>query len=905
MGIDDNFFQLGGNSLKAILLISKIHKIFAVKIPLSELFKHPRIRELAGYIKNAVPGKFEQIDLVEKKEYYKLSSAQKRLYFLQQMDKDGTAYNLSSAMIFSGLVDESKLVEVVKKLIMRHESFRTSFIVIDEEPVQRIQSTQRIHDELEFEIEELKGRGDPPWSPDIIKNFIRPFDLSCAPLLRVRLIKLKEKEYLFLVDMHHIISDGMSIQVLVQDFSKLYAGIELPEIKYQYKDYAEWQSREKLNKRIQEQGAYWTKEYQGQIPILELPLDFTRPTVQEFAGNRINFEISREISSSLKALALETGTTLYTVLLALYTIFLSKLSSGEDIVVGSPVAGSRHADLEKIIGMFVNTLALRLYPLGEKTVLDFLNEVKDIALKGFENQDYQYEDLVEQLYIKRDAGRNPLFDTLLVLQNTGSQKINIPGLKLVPYEYENKISKFDLTVIAVEADEKLQLTFEYSTALFSEATIQKYVIYFNNIMSGMLERFQAKISALEIMTGEEKKQVLYDFNITAKEYPRDKTICQLFEEQVLKSPDRISIFGHGQTRTNTDKNVEMLRNVETLRATSLHNQIIYQIQITYRQLNEQSDHLAGLLIAKGVLPDTIVGIMMKRSIDQITGLLGILKSGGAYMSIDPDYPPDRIAYMLKDSNAKVLIINKSEIRNSKFETNPNKTNSNGQNKNFGISLVLNFGHLNLNSIKGGPRRGFQHSSFSTHHLNPSTLAYIIFTSGSTGRPKGVLVTHQNVVRLVKNTNYIEFIPGESILQIGAVEFDASTFEIWGALLNGLKLILATKETILNPGKLKSFIRDFNIDIILMVSSLFNGIVQSDIEIFVGVKCLLVGGDVLSPAHIQKLRYSNPQIQIINGYGPTENTTFSTTFLIQKEYSRNIPIGKPIANSTVYIIDKYN
>ena len=269
------------------------------------------------------------------------------------------------------------------------------------------------------------------------------------------MVEIEKDRHIFLVDMHHIISDGMSTQVLVQDFSALYSGKELPEIKLQYKDYAEWQNRERVSKKILEQGEYWKKEYEGEIPVLELPTDYARPSVQGFEGNSINFEINSETSGALKALALETGATLYIVLLALYKIFLAKLSSREDIVIGSPVAGRRHADLEKIIGMFVNTLALRNYPSGEKKFMDFLEEVKEIALKGFENQEYQYEDLVEQIPVNRDAGRNPLFDTMFVLQNTGFQEIEIPGLKLVPYEYENKTSKFDLTLTGVEVEEKL------------------------------------------------------------------------------------------------------------------------------------------------------------------------------------------------------------------------------------------------------------------------------------------------------------------------------------------------------------------------------------------------------------------------------------------------------------------
>ncbi|HLP57985.1 MAG TPA: condensation domain-containing protein, partial [Candidatus Deferrimicrobium sp.] len=497
IGIDDNFFQLGGHSLKATILVSKIHRVFDVKIPLREIFKNPRIRELARYIKNASQWEYKQVEPVEKKEYYVLSSAQKRLYFLWEMDKDGTAYNIPSIMIMEGIVDKDKLVRTIAKIILRHESLRTSIDVIEEKPV------QRIHEQVEFEIEYKDLATDEHGQTrTLLINFIRPFDLLCAPLLRVGLIRLAEEKHLFLVDMHHIISDGMSSQVLVQDFSALYAGQELPEIKVRYKDYAEWQNREKVSKMILEQGEYWKKQFAGEIPVLELPADYERPAVQDFEGNSIHFEVN---AGGLNALAQETGSTLYMVLSALYAILLAKLSGREDIVIGSPVFGRRHADIEKIIGMFVNTLALRYYPAGEKRFTDFLGEVKEIALKGFENQEYQYEDLVEQVAVNRDTGRNPLFDTMLVLQNTGSQKIKIPGLELVPYEYEHKISKFDLTLIAAEVDEKLQFTFEYSTKLFKPETVERFIVYFKNIIQGVIENPRQKISGFEIITQEEKR----------------------------------------------------------------------------------------------------------------------------------------------------------------------------------------------------------------------------------------------------------------------------------------------------------------------------------------------------------------------------------------------------------------
>ncbi|HLP44714.1 MAG TPA: amino acid adenylation domain-containing protein, partial [Candidatus Kapabacteria bacterium] len=390
IGIDDHFFRLGGHSLKATSLVSLLYKTFNVKIPLSEIFKRPTIRQLSDHINNAVKEQYVSIEPVEKKEYYMLSSAQKRLYFLQQMDNAGTTYNISASWVLDGEFDYPKLENTFIQLVQRHESFRTSFAIIAEEPAQRIQG------EVEFEIEYLASdehrRTRLPGAGSLLK-FIRPFDLSQAPLMRVGLVSMEAGRHLLMVDMHHIISDGISAEILVREFTALYSGEEPPIVRLQYKDYAEWQRRLKQEEYFLRQKSYWKKEFEGQIPVLEMPGDYARPPVQSFEGNRITFTLGSETVETVNTFALDTGTTLYMVLLASYSIFLAKLSGREDIIIGTPVAGRRYADFEKIIGVFVNTLVLRMYPAGEKSFNEFLEEIKERTLEAFENQDYQYEDL--------------------------------------------------------------------------------------------------------------------------------------------------------------------------------------------------------------------------------------------------------------------------------------------------------------------------------------------------------------------------------------------------------------------------------------------------------------------------------------------------------------------------------
>ena len=643
IGIDSNFFELGGHSLNATLLVARMHKVFDVKMMLMEFFKRGCIRKVAEYIKEAVKETFIIIEPAEEKEYYPLSPAQKRLYILHQMDEKSTSYNISSIQLLEGTVNKSRLEDVFRELIQRHENLRTSFTTIHEEPSQKIHKDAAFkidvydlnRNQVEVKVKVEEGTPDSPYSSqDIINDFIKPFDLSLAPLLRVGLIKLPTgsattAQHLLIVDMHHIITDGISMGLFLKEFLALYAGEELSPLKLQYKDYSEWQQNEQEKEALETQGEYWQQQFREEIPVLELPTDFVRPRVQSFEGRRISFEISGEETHRLKELALGRGTTLYTMLLTIYYIFLSKLSNQETIIVGTAVAGRRHTDLEQIIGMFVNTLGLKNRLKGQKTVKEFLGEVNRKILEAFEHQDYPFEELVEKVAVKRDSSRNPLFDVMFVLQNIDIVEIEIPGLKLQPYEYETNTSKFDLMLEAVGEVEKLLFTFEYSTNLFGDATIQRFIVYFKKVVSDVIERPFRKISEIEIISEAEKHQVLVEFNDTSSDYPRDKSVHQLFKEEAEKRSGKVAVVYEGQS-------------------------------LTYKELNRESDNLAVYLQARGVTPGMPVGIMLEASLEMIVGLMAILKTGGAYLPIDPAYPPDRINFMLKDSGAKILLTNLPE-----------------------------------------------------------------------------------------------------------------------------------------------------------------------------------------------------------------------------------------------------
>jgi amino acid adenylation domain-containing protein len=903
ISVTHSFFELGGNSLHIMTLIARLHREFDVRVTLGEIFTNPTLRGQANIIRAAAPVRYASIEPVEKREYYPQSSAQKRLFFLNRIDETGMTYHMNGIFALPGEIDKQRCENAFRESIARHESMRTSFLMIDGEPVQRIHNKVEVEveyydrEEVEVEEEEQKteDRGQttedreqttedkgqtteskPANLSSVIRHlsseFIRPFDLTQAPLVRMGVVEISPQQYLLMFDMHHIISDGTSETILKEDFTRFYNDETPGMLRLQYKDFSLWQNGEKERETLKRQEEYWLKEFEGEIPVLDLPGDYPRPMMQSFEGNNVNLEFSTGESRALNAAALEGGATLFMVLAAVFNILLSKLSGQEEIIMGTPVACRRHADLEKIIGMFVNTLSLRNYPAGDRTFREFLADVKEKTLKAFENQEYPFEELVDKLSVKRDIGRNPLFDIMLVLQNMDTEigsasreketgyktgqpvQPDFPGDK----EYENIVqtAKFDLSIVALERDRGLFLSFQYCTKLFRKETIERFTIYYKKIAAMIVKEPDIRISDIEIVSEEERNRLLYEFNDTGVEYPKDKTIHRLFEEQVENIPDRVALVGPGLQRgALLDLPVQPVRPVR-------------QLSLTYRELNERSNRLAGLLIEKGVQPDTIVGIMMERSIDMIIGILGILKAGGAYLPIDTDYPEDRIDFMLKDSSARILL-----------------TTGN-------IESVINRTYLS-------------YMSYEAEKMPATSLAYVIYTSGSTGKPKGVMAEHRNVVRLVKNAGYIHYSMRDRLLPTGSAAFDISTFEIWGPLLNGVMLWLESKEVILNAGIFKEVLVKYDISILHLIPLLFNQMAAQDMEIFGGLRYFLVGGDLVKPGAINRLRNSYPHLKIIHCCGPTENTTFSTTFQVDKDYDIRIPIGKPIDNSSAYILDKYN
>ncbi|MCP4146660.1 MAG: AMP-binding protein, partial [bacterium] len=765
IGIDDSFFTIGGHSLNAVTMISKIHKETDVRIPLPEVFKNDTIRALNRYVKKSSEEKYETIGPAEKREYYQLSSAQKRLYILQQMEQESIAYNITEPIHLAETPEREKLERTIWKLIERHESLRTSFHMVKDTPVQEIHHTG----EIKFSIEEydLTTGKHPKDEPAII----RPFDLTQPPLLRVGLIKTGPPEpgngavetnlkasFILQVDMHHIISDGVSHEILEREFIAIYEEKELAPVRIYYKDFAQWQNSEKVQNEIKQQEAYWLKQFDMEIPQLEIPADYSRPAIQSFEGNYYRFSINAKNIEKIREKTEEKNVTTYVLMLTLFSILLSKLSASEEIIIGTPVAGRRHADLEQVIGMFVNTLVLRNEPTAEKTVSTYLKEVKDRTLEAFENQDYPFEQLVEKIEINRDAGRNPLFDVMFAQQdNRPNQKqktqpaqksfIREGGREL---ENENAISKFDLTMGATETADKLNVTLEYSTKLFKKETIKRYAGYFEGIVEKISQNPHQPIGSIELISQEEKKQQLIEFNRTGMEYPKEKTIHRIFEEQVEKTPGNVAVFCSNEKKGPT---------------------------LTYEELNEKARRYSRILRQKGLAPGNIVAFLTQQTPQMIIAILATWKTGGTYLPLGIDYPAERIAFILKDSNARLLLTAKNDIPGhlpgietldlEKTDEISNQIGEINEPEKEGINREIN--------EKSGPAAG---------------NAYVIYTSGTTGKPKGVMIRHYSYVnRLHWMQEKFRFNPDDVILQKTVATFDVSVCEMFRWIKSGGRLCL--------------------------------------------------------------------------------------------------------------------
>ena len=788
-----------------------------------------------------------------------LSFAQQRLWFLQQLSPDSHSYNLLDALWLEGNLNLLALEQSLSELIRRHEILRTTFPMVEGQPIQRIAPPSPVSLPLQ-DLQSLSKNEQTEHLQEIAIAFsLKPFNLAKESLVQFKLLKLGSQEYVLLLKMHHIIYDGWSLSIFFDELSQLYAAFvrglpsPLPELSIQYADFAVWQRQWLTGEVLERQLNYWQKQLQDAPTILELPTDYPRPPIPSFRGDGQVFRLTLDLTQRLKRLSQESGATLFMTLLAAFFVLISRYSGQLDVLVGSPIANRNSSAIEKLMGFFANTLALRGDMSGNQSFLELLERVKQTTLSAYAHQDLPFEMLVEKLQLNRDLSHNPLIQVMFSLQNTPQSEASLSGLKMesLPLSVELK-ARFDLEVNFWEVSDRLESVWCYSTDLFAAPTINQMGQHFQNLLTAIAANPNMGIFELSMLSDEERYQLLSLWNETHTDYPSDKCIHQLFEEQVKRTPDAVAVVCSEQ-------------------------------KLTYNELNCRANQLAHYLRKLGVKPEELVGICLERSLDMIVGLLAILKVGGAYVPIDPDYPQERISFMLQDTQVKIILTCES-LQNSL----PNH-------QAIVICLDKDWPQINQTSQEN-----------LNSAVSAANLAYVIYTSGSTGKPKGVEVIHRSVNRLLFGVNYAHLDATQRFLQMAPIAFDASTFEIWGALLHGARCVIFT-EDIPTATSLRNAIDKHGITILWLTAALFNKIIDDNSQALSGIKQLLIGGEALSVAHVHKALETLPLTQIINGYGPTESTTFTCCYPIPKQLEatiKSIPIGCPISNTQVYILDNY-
>ena len=847
IGRADDFFSLGGSSLKVIQLISAIYKQYEVQLSIGEIFSHRSLVSQAGLIEAATHTAYQAIEQVAPQDSYELSPSQLRLWMMDQLNPDQITYNISKAAKLEGYVDVDRLHSTFIKLIQRHEILRTSFDLIDERVV------QYVSEEVEFTIAQYKA--DQDQVPDILSEFIRPFDLKSDLLLRVGLIEISSTSHILVFDMHHIISDEISLRIMIEEFMALYNDEKLADVNLQYKDYAAWVNSESQQEKLKQHREFWLKEFADEISPLQLPIDFIRPVTKSFLGDSISFELEKAEFEHLKTLCEKEGVTIFMMTLGLFTVLLSKLGNTEDLVVGTPVAGRPHSDLENMLGVFVNTLCIRNYPKGEMSFQEYLSDVKAKTLACFENESYPFEELINDLQVERDTSHNPLFDVMFNYQNVGTEstELVIPGLKLSSLGEIQQTSKFDLSLWVVEKNETIFFQLEYSTELFKRTTAKRILTYFQNIINELTVNPEVKLSAVDISSEKEKNQILYEFNTIDIGNSNQETLISLFEKQVERTPENIAYIFDGQ-------------------------------EMTYRQLDERANRLAHRFRKKGIIEETLVPICLRPGLDMMVAIIGILKAGAAYVPVNPELPQELINYMVEDTNANFTVF--SRETKAKFH------------QFSGINMLTIEDELAGNGVPTTPL---------DIDILPEQLAYVIYTSGSSGRPKGVMIEHQSLVNYLQNnkTRYLdEQNEGAGTYMHLSYAFDASLTGIFMPLLAGKSTVIASRDgadVFEDPAFMEYAPYDF-----IKMTPYHLTLIGAQYE-HTGMpfptKRLVVGGASLYQHH---LKFLEEGIEVINEYGPTEATVGCTTYQYftknTDEDHRQIPIGSPIDNVQIYILD---
>ncbi|HST62903.1 MAG TPA: amino acid adenylation domain-containing protein, partial [Longimicrobium sp.] len=856
VGMRQTFVELGGHSLLATRVVSHVREAFGVELPLSALFDGATVADVAGTVE-VLRGENPPVpsSLADGDRAAPLSFAQERLWFLDQLESAGALSNLPAALRLSGALDRAALERALGEIVRRHASLRTTFPEAGGVPVQRVAPVA----DFVLSVEELTALEDDAREAEVRRRIAEdaalPFDLAAGPLFRASLLRLADEAHVLLLALHPIVADAGSLGVLFRELSSLYGAFAageaspLPELPVQYADFAAWQRALLQDPMIDEQIAYWKEQLAGAPALLELPTDYPRPAAQSYRGAREPVALPPALVARLEALGRREDTPLAVVLLAAFQVLLGKYAVTKDVVVGLPVAGRTQPETEALIGSFVNTLVLRTDLGGTPTFREVLARVRTGVQAAFDHPDVPFERLVAELQPERSMSHAPLVQVLFALENAAESGPALPGLAVETIDADAVTTEFDLSFRGAVGEDGVRGVMEYSADLFERATIVRMLGHLKRLLEQVAEDADRPLSVLELVSAEERARV-EAWNATEMEYPKGERIHTLFESWARRTPDAVVLeFG--------------------------------DVSVTYAEMDARANQLAHHLRRYGVGPEVRVALYLERGPELVAAVLGILKAGGAYVGLDLAYPAERLAFMLADSAAPVLVTREG-LRG-------------GLPAAEGLVVV---------SIDGAAAAEIAAESDAPLESGtvPHSLAHVMYTSGSTGIPKGVAIQHQSVIRLVHHPAYARLAPDEVMLQAGPISFDSSTLEIWSALLTGGRLaVLPSGAPSLE--ELGGVLRKHKVTVAWITSGLFQAMVEERLEDLGGMRQVMSGGDVLPAWHVLKVRERFPHIRVVNGYGPTENTVFTTCYTIPDGWSGTaLPVGGPTPNTRVYVLD---
>ncbi|WP_415649083.1 amino acid adenylation domain-containing protein [Serratia ureilytica] len=848
VGRHDNFFELGGHSLMAVRLTNRLQQM-EWQLPLQTLFANPTLHVVAQQLQRTSEA-LPPIEALPRDAALPLSFAQQRLWFLTQLEGMSETYHIPLALSLRGELDLPAWRQSLDALYARHEALRSRFITVEGQPQTHILPA----DALPLTVHDLRGQQDTQSRARQLAQHLAeaPFELSSGPLVRAALLRLADEEHLFLLTCHHIVSDGWSTGILLRELGVLYGAFRrgeadpLPPPTLQYPDYAAWQRRYLTPERLAAQAQYWRETLSDAPALLTLPTDRPRPTVQSFSGAEVPIAIDAELTQALRQFSRQHGGTLFMTVLAAWSLVLARMAGQQELVIGTPEANRSRLETESLVGFFVSTLALRIDLRDDPALPTLLERIRHTVLAAQENRDLPFEQVVELVNPPRHLGYTPLFQVMLAWQDGSVRNIPLPGLQAESAELGYRIAKYDLTLDLADTGEGISGTLNFATALFDRATAERYGAYLVQVLRAMATNASQSASHIDLLPAAERELLLYGWNRTAEAYPAQNPVHAQFEQWARRTPDAIALVNEADS-------------------------------LSYAQLNARANQLAHQLIGQGVRPGDRVATSLERSFSLVIAQLAILKAGAAYVPLDPHLPVARQAWIIGDSGTTLILCDRDLDR----------------------EIAGEIECLRIDRLRQDP----------TH--DPAVAragdapAYIMYTSGSTGTPKGVMVTHQGILRLAINNRFAAFERGDRFAFAANPAFDASTLEMWGALLNGASLAIIAPEVLTDADALAAALVRQEINVLFLTTSLFNQYVHSIAATLAQLKYLISGGEAADPhAFARMLKEAGP-VRLVNAYGPTEGTVIATAAIVEQVGPwQRLPIGRPIGNTHIYLLDEH-